>query len=256
MATPTAGGLPFLGVRAGLAIGGFGPARVAYTLPEVLICDSGGIAMGDFDGNGRTDVALTCGSFLRVLLQDAAGNFASERTSGYNGGGALTALDLDGDSKAELAFVGTPPGADVGSSPAWFVISRSTAGLWSARSTVALGAISIAAFIADIDGDGRADLAWHRVSGTGQHEIAWAPRQGSGFGAVQSQPIVAVSGAVYAAAMGDIDGDGLPDLVYTVATNDGPKLLLLRGLGVGKFAAAAEVFTAGYDPYGDRKSVV
>ena len=247
MAAPTAGGSPFLGVRPGLAAGGFGSARVAYTLTDRLFCDARALALGDFDGNGRLDVAVSCDGFLRVLLQTTPGNFVSELTAGFNGATALTALDLDGDSRAELAFVGTPPGADIASQNSWFVISRSTAGGWAARTTVALGAYAgnaVVAVVADIDGDGLADLVWSRSTGTGQDEVAWAPRQANGFGAVRSQPIAFVSRNAYDIAVGDIDGDAVPDLVFTDHT-DGPKLLLFRGRTGGTFAAA-ETYTAGY----------
>lgn len=245
--------LPYLGLRSGLPGGGFGAARLLLGLGPAQTCEARELALGDFDGDGRLDVALACGSFLRVVLQTAPGRFVLERP-GWNGATGFGVGDVNGDGRADLVMVGTPPGEDVGSAQAWQVIGRGAGGGWTSLATVPLGAdlaFAFGATFADIDNDGRADLVWVRRYFDGRFELAWAPRQAGGFGAVQSRAILTGFGFTAGLAVGDLDGDGIADAFVTGSPVDGYALVVLRGLGGGNFAPARLLPTA-FDPFGIR----
>lgn len=236
--------VPYLGLRTGLTGGGFGPVQRLLTLEG--LCEARELALADFDGNGRIDVALSCGSFLRVYLQMAPGVFTLERP-GYNGATGMGSTDLNGDGRAELVLVGTPPGTDVGGFQAWHAITRGPGGAWVGVSTVPHGgdfAFPFGAVFADLNSDGQEDMVWVRRYSDGRHELAWALRQGSGFAAVQSHPITTGFGFFRDLAVGDVDGDGRPDVVATGFPADTTVLAVMRAQAGGSFAPAQLVASA------------
>jgi methionine-rich copper-binding protein CopC len=240
-------GLPFLGLRAGLAGGGFGPVQRLTNLGPAGTCPSQQLVAGDFDGDGRPDVALACASFLRVYLQTAPGVFTLERP-GFNGSSGFGSADFNGDGRSDLALVGTAPGVDVGSQKAWYVITRSSNGTWSALASLAIGgdsAAALASVVGDIDNDGRPDLVWLRSYFDGRVELAWARSQGTGLAATQSQTlaVASASGGLADIALGDIDGDGRTDVLLTLSAPSG-RLLVLRGQAAGGFALTQDLPSA------------
>lgn len=235
---------PFVGMRPGLPGGGFGPARSLFGLLDALtfVCDAYALTVGDFDGDGRRDVALPCGSFLRVYLQTAPNVFTMERP-GFNGVQALTAIDVNGDGRDDLVVQGTPPGTDVGGLNAWQVFTRSGPGNWTALAQIPHGgdyAGPFAALVRDIDGDGRPDLVWVQQTFGGRAALAWARATAAGFGATQTTSLPDGTWFDASIAIGDLDGDGHPDVVFggTDYAGSSPSILqVLRGLPGGGFGA-------------------
>ncbi len=83
--------------------------------------------------------------------------------------------------------------------------------------------------VADVDGDGHDDLVFERFGDVG---VVLGDGLGD-FGPV----IVSPAAPVLRLAVGDVDGDGVPDAVCSV--DDAPQVAVLRGVGDGTFALLA-----------------
>lgn len=126
------------------------------------------LVTGDFDGDGKPDIALLY-SFIgpvtvQVFYGDGAGNVGSPYfttdPNGYNAGQA-TAADLNNDGKSDLIYPTSLPSGRYGSSQSLPVLGIYTG---NANRTLTYGAADTsqcpsAVSVADFDGDGRNDLA-------------------------------------------------------------------------------------------------
>lgn len=228
-------------------------------LPPNLRLDYGDVAVADFDGDGRLDLAL--GVHIRglvVLLHDGDGRFRSwseglpyaqpERGEGTGtfSTRTLAAVDWNGDGRPDIAAFGeglrmVRPDAtefSAGASDAKIFLNGGD-GTWE---SVAFGGTRHLRgedmAIADLDGDGRPDLLAGSMS-TGAAEILFFNREGGEGATIDPEllPGVPASAVIPAVAVGDFDGDGRTDVViaYTALGADGWRsgidLHLARGEG-------------------------
>jgi hypothetical protein len=185
------------------------------------------VALGDFDGDLRPDLAVansTSGG-VSVLRNVGGGAFGAAATyaAGRNPQ-AVAAADLDGDGRIDLAV------ANTGSSSVSVFGGRGD-GTFAAGVNHATGPSPVALTVGDVDGDGRTDLVipTGTLGYAGQVTVLANDGRG-GFRAPAHYP---VEGSPTAAAIGDFDGDGRPDL----AVANG-KVSVLVNRGGGTFAAA------------------
>ena len=194
------------------------------------------LAVVDIDGDGSPDILW--GDFfepgllwLRNVGSCAHPDFHGERipfppnapleTSGYN---APAAADLNGDGRLDLV-VGVLGGAFnpiKTSENNLYELDQTAPGVWTVVTTrlldgIDLGSESIPAFV-DLDGDGDSDLVvGTKIEPDDPHRggLYWFENVGT-----RTAPALRLRGRLdvspafhYAPAFGDLDGDGLPDLV-------------------------------------------
>ncbi len=248
---------------AALAVTSFGQQPPVSSIPPVRLdgpevakvsWDSGSAVPGDFDGDGRLDLALINNenSKLVLLYQRAAGagkDSAKQRVVSRDRWEpvvedsrfektslpcdqrhfAMAAGDFDGDGKLDLALTGTADaltirfqGKDAAFTKTW---------KWKNFEPLQNG-MTLAA--ADLNGDKKTDLA---VLGKGKLLVFLQKAEG-GFG----EPVVYATGedkGGYLMAQ-DGDGDGAADLLYFTPSGEG-SLRFRRRTGPGTFASEVSI---------------
>ena len=194
-----------------------------------------GIASGDLNGDGKTDVvvATTTGNNIHVLLGNGDGTLQTEVTyfAGGNPVDVVTA-DFNGDGKADVASVS---GSDVN------IFIANGDGTLKPRVNLPLGFQPSKLNLTDFNNDGKIDLA---VLGGGN---TLSILLGNGNGTFQPAINKTVAAAVFSILPGDLNGDGKIDLVFLSFPGS---VLVLTGHGDGTFddpvsyPAASEVVRA------------
>lgn len=172
--------------------------------------EAGGVAIGDFNGDGHSDIAvpLTYGSgYLAVWLGDGDGHFT--RATGTQPqlcfADGVTAADFNGDGKDDLALACWEGSTELlyGNGDGTFTAGPSVTG---ASDSVASG---------DFNGDGSPDL----VATNDWRSIYATVFFGNGSGSFSSGPSLPIAspGAV---AAGDVNHDGISDIaIADIASN-------------------------------------
>ena len=245
---------PFLPTFAGK-----GSFTINDILPKVNFATTGTqqpyyVAIGDIDGDGKPDLAVANYANGTVSVYHNTSTLGAITTASFaarvdfaTGTNPISVSigDLDGDGKPELA-----------------VTNYGSASVSVYRNTATSGTITTASFatkvdyttgsnprsvaIVDLDADGKPDLA---VANTSVSTVSIL-RNTSATGTISFLPKVdyATGANPHFVAIGDLDGDGKPDLA--TANNGSASVSVLRNNStIGTIALDAKVdFTAGAGP--------
>ena len=220
-----------------------------------------GVAIGDLDGDSKPDLAVTNRNGSTVSL------FRNTSTSGTIDASSFAAKvdfstgtiplvvaigDLDGDGKPDLAVV------NYGSNSVSLFLNTSTSGTIDASSFAAkvdfsTGTNPWGVAIGDLDGDGKPDLA---VTNFGGNTVS-VFRNTSTSGTIDASSFAAkvdfsTGTNPVIIAIGDLDGDGKPDLAVTNYSSNAISVFLntnTSGTIDASSFAARMAFSTGSNPY-------
>jgi hypothetical protein len=190
------------------------------------------LAVGDFNGDGRPDVALLDRSQGKVFIETDNGQGGYTLGSSYSVGNApsaITAADFNGDGKLDLAVTNSGDGTVsvlLGNGDGTFTPS--------AAGTVQVGNAPSALVAVDLNGDGKLDLA---VTNAGSGTVSLLLGNGDGSFTPSAAGPLTVGNTPSAITTADFNGDGRADLAVTNAA-DGTVTVLLNN-GNGTFATTA-----------------
>ena len=193
-------------VLLGTGTGGFGPAAGS---PVAVGDGPRSVVVGDFNGDGKPDLVASnhSGNDVSVLLGTGSGAFAPAAGSPVPVGtnpGLLARGDFNGDGHQDLAV---PNG---GGNSVTVLLGTGSGGFAPAPgSPVGVGSGPGSVAVGEFDGDGNLDLA---VTDGGSNVVSVLLGTGDGgFAPAAGSPVTA-GAAPYVVAVGEFDGDGLPDL--------------------------------------------
>lgn len=212
-----------------------GTLAQAQRLAASTSCQPSGIAAGDFDGDGLTDLVTggLCG--VQILRQTTAGTLVS-------------ALELS-TAASNVRWMRIPEDGRLGvvgvDSAGRFLLWRQTApGNFTPAAPIATGldwANDMA--IADFNGDGRADVAVSGFVASGRAAIVVLHQQPGGHFVVVHESLVDLTWGVSALAAGDVTGDGRMDIAFSTGGNVPTEIGLILQRGDGTLAPYVTVPT-------------
>ncbi|MGQ0591626.1 MAG: FG-GAP-like repeat-containing protein [Gammaproteobacteria bacterium] len=188
------------------------------------------LAVGDFNGDSRDDLAATSFSQVHVRLGNGNGTFAGGVDIPFDRSPASVATgDFDGNGSEDLAVILNAAPVRLG------ILPGKGNGAFDPVKIVGLPNFATKLAVGDFDADGREDLA-----ATILLEDRVSVRLGNGDGTFSDDPPdIAVGDRPFSVTVGDFDSDGREDLAIT--NGDGDSVSVRLGNGDGSFGDGGEV---------------
>ncbi|WP_193789079.1 beta strand repeat-containing protein, partial [Zavarzinella formosa] len=236
----------YVSVLLGNGDGSFGTA-VRYASGTIPFA----VAIGDMNTDGKPDilVADAAAGDVLVLTGDSAGSFSlADSVPVGKQPESLTIADFNNDGKPD--FAAGDAGARDGSGSTVVVAFGAGDGTFPTGASIQSADILQFVTAADVNGDGKPDLLINRYIG---NAVSVLLSKGDGtFTSAPGSPVQVGGHQPYSTTVGDVNGDGKPDLVVAsvgadnIANSD---VRVFLGNGTGAFSSvAAAVYHTGDGP--------
>ena len=217
------------------------PTNIFTALPSQPVTD---MAAGDFNGDGKTDLAFTIGSAVEVFTGNGDGTFSVSPQTFSAGANpiALAVADFNGDGKPDIAVLDQSGGA-LG---LFQNTSSSSSVNFQPVAIYPLPSSSVPAVgmtVGDFNNDGFPDIAVSSASA-----VTIFLNNGDGTLGSPSTFPVSGTGANGPIAAGDFNGDGNVDLAVLTVGCCSDSVLILPGDGAGGFSSPPQTFAVGAFP--------
>jgi hypothetical protein len=192
------------------------------TAGPALDMNSNFYAAGDFNGDGKADLASIDGSTFEILIGKGDGTFASPVSYGVGANPVFVLQrDLNGDGKRDVIVV------NQGSNDVSILLGKGD-GTFLPQKSFAAGTAPVAAVAGDFNRDGKIDVAVASSAGI-------SVLLGNGDGTFQAEKTYPAGGSVTEIVEASLRQDGIEDLIGIVPASQ--RFVVLPGTGTGTFGA-------------------
>ena len=205
------------------------------------------VAVGDFNGDGKQDLAVanTSSNSVSILLGDGLGSFTATHLPIGFSPYYVAVGDFNRDGKQDLAVTNRS-----GANNQVSVLLGNGTGGFPAAQTFVVGGNPLSVAVGDFNGDGNQDLA---IANTGAADsvnvsvlINMTLTNASTVTFAAANTFPSGGSAPYSVVVGDFDGDGKQDLA--VGNQNSNNVSILKGNGDGTFSLVGSPFPAGSLP--------
>jgi Bacterial Ig-like domain (group 3)/FG-GAP-like repeat len=180
------------------------------------------IAAGDFNGDGKADLASLDGSTFEILIGIGDGTFAPPVTYSVGANPVFVLQrDLNGDGKKDIVVV------NQGSNDVSVLLGNGD-GTFQPQKTFAAGTTPASVVAGDFNRDGKVDIAVASSAGV-------SVLLGNGNGTFQTQKTYPATGPLTSLAVASVGEDGIGDIIGINSAT--ARFVLLPGVGNGTFIA-------------------